>query len=259
MSAKTANTFPVRKFFGFFCRISHLIRIDMDVAPGTDNCSAKKKTYSCDQCDVQFSSRPGLWRHNKNIHPTTAAMKSRTPKMKCGLCEELLFTQIDVCGHVSSVHSLPAAVQDDEFSSTKEFELWKKTEEDKKRCHFVKRQCDTQLNSSSSYFYCHRSGEYSSKGKGIRAPRKNISNRTGFQCTAFITARTDSNGRVYVQYCFYHYGHKNEIDRLPLPQSTRDEIAIHLMDDRSPDWIMMKLRGEFKNSFDFLSEFERIE
>ena len=99
---------------------------------------------------------------------------------------------------------------------------------------------------SNKSIYCHRSGEYIPEGEGKRVPRHNVSDRCGFQCTAFAFTQTDTaTGVVTVTYCLKHYLHDNLLSRLPLPQESRQRVKELLENgtdiDQIPDTIRCKL------------------
>lgn len=215
----------------------------MDINNSTTEPSSNNgKKYFCDVCNVEFSSRSGHWKHNQKLHPEKAASNTRIPKMKCGLCDQLFLSQVDICNHLTSVHTLPMTVQDKEFRSLADFDAWKKEEEEKGRFQFVKRHS----NAASGYacYYCHRSGTFKTKGKqDRRAPRHDTSKLCNFQCSAFITLRITDSGTIYIQYCLSHYGHDHELKRLRVSQAVRDDIANQLMDERDTSFILRNIGG----------------
>lgn len=195
--------------------------------------------YFCELCNLKFGFSNTLLRHNKNKHPDLFPAKVYQPTLPCGLCDTLFLAQVDICKHVSEVHSIKADVQDIEFDSVADFEKWKKVQEEKGSCLFTKRKQNRLAKGAvSDYFYCHRSGEFKSESKGIRAPRHHVTNRSGFQCSAFMTSKINSDGHVFVSYCIDHYGHDSLLVRLPLPDSTREQVKTLLIQERSPEFIL---------------------
>lgn len=143
--------------------------------------SESSTPFRCSICipNITYKSKSGFWEHNKKYHEDVLANKTRQATMSCGLCDKSFLSQLDICNHVSESHSIKAKVCDIEFNSIKEFELWKAKNEEKKNCVFTRRTAEKR--NTTSYFYCHRSGNFNSESKGKRAPRHNQTNRIGFQ------------------------------------------------------------------------------
>ena len=104
---------------------------------------------------------------------------------------------------------------------------WKTVEERMSKSWFVKQRADrTSKNHKTSWFYCNRTGHYSTRGEGKRSLKSQGSSKIGCSCPAFITARTDGvTGEVEVEYCLHHVGHRREIAYTQISAEMRSTIA----------------------------------
>ena len=66
------------------------------------------------------------------------------------------------------------------------------------------------------YYYCNRTGYYSSRGEGKRRLEIQGTSKCGMHCTAYIRAKKYSSGEVSVEVCGQHI-HKNPVGQLHLP------------------------------------------
>lgn len=95
-----------------------------------------------------------------------------------------------------------------------------KDESAKERCNFVTHRSS----SKKRYYYCHRSGPSRSRSQGIRLPKAQGSNKTGFFCPALITVEQTGRG-LKVRYQKNHQGHDDNIGHLNLTREER--VMIH--------------------------------
>uniref|UniRef100_A0A1X7T4G0 MULE transposase domain-containing protein n=1 Tax=Amphimedon queenslandica TaxID=400682 RepID=A0A1X7T4G0_AMPQE len=79
------------------------------------------------------------------------------------------------------------------------------------------------------YYYCNRTGTYSSRREGKRKLKILGTLKIGMHCTAFIRAKKYTSGEVVVEGCNHHI-HEAELDHLHLPDSIRAMIAAKLSD-----------------------------
>ena len=106
----------------------------------------------------------------------------------------------------------------------------------------------TGTKGSTQYFYCNRSGYFSSKGKGKRNIKSQGSNKLNTYCTASITVTTDNNtGQILVTTCHTHYGHDKQLGHLTLNEQTRLDIAAKLVQGVSTDHILDRIRESVGN------------
>ena len=120
----------------------------------------------------------------------------------------------DLIEHLNSDHGHDPKTATQTFQSWEIFMKWKVLEEKLSKSWFVKQRADrrTKHHKTCSWFYCNRTGEFSSRGEGKRSLKSQGSSKTGCSCPAFITTRTDGvTGEVVAEYCLQHVGHKREI------------------------------------------------
>lgn len=67
---------------------------------------SKNSVYCCGICEINYLNASGLWKYNQKFHKDIFDSKVRNPSFKCGLCDELLLTQIKICEHVKRIHSI---------------------------------------------------------------------------------------------------------------------------------------------------------
>ena len=118
------------------------------------------------------------------------------------------------------------------FSALNEFMKWKEDFEENSRSSYVLHcapKCHSDSNYVSYYYYCNRSGKYSSRGKEVRELKIQGSSKIGTHCLAYIRAKKDQDGQIEVEICNYHT-HGQQLAHLPLPLSTRETVAAKLAD-----------------------------
>ena len=91
----------------------------------------------------------------------------------------------------------------------------------------MKQRADrTSKNHKTSWFYCNRTGNYSTRGEGKCSLRSQGTSKIGCFCPAFITARTYCvTGEVKVEYCLHNVGHRREIAYTQISAKMRSTIA----------------------------------
>ena len=87
-------------------------------------------------------------------------------------CEIYRFrTSNELIEHLRSMHNKCIDVIHKSFSALNEFMKWKEDFEENSRSSYVLHcapKCHSNSNYVSYYYYCNRSGKYSSRGKGVR-------------------------------------------------------------------------------------------
>ena len=132
------------------------------------------------------------------------------------------------------------------FSALNEFMKWKEDFEENSRSSYVLHwapKCHSDSNYVSYYYYCNRSGKYSSRGKGVRELKIQGSSKMGTHCPAYIRAKKDQDGQIEVELCNYHT-HEQQLAHLPLPLSTRETVAAKLADGVTISNIFDSIREE---------------
>lgn len=99
------------------------------------------------------------------------------------------------------------------------------------------------------YYYCNRSGFFSSESSGKRQPKALGTTKLNSYCTASITLHKYQNGSLCAEVCSTHYGHSFGLGQLRLPQSARIEIASKLSQGVSVIRILEDIRSSVTDSF----------
>ncbi|KAJ4452348.1 hypothetical protein ANN_03881, partial [Periplaneta americana] len=135
-----------------------------------------------------------------------------------------------------------------EFPTHLDFYSWKRTVEDRDVALFVKTRAEKVLacKSKSATFYCHRSGYYTPKVSPDNRKRElkiQGSSKIDGYCPARMKTIFHDDGRVLVEYCATHVGHKNELAQLHLHSDERKEIATKIAMKVSYDEILTNVRS----------------
>ena len=118
--------------------------------------------------------------------------------------------------------------------------MWKSKYEEDTNTSLAKA---TGRKGTTDYYYCNRSGYFNTKSKGLRNIKSQGSNKLDTYCTASITVTTDIlTGQLTATICHTHYGHSIQLGHVPLPTSTRMEVAAKLMQGVSTDHILDTIR-----------------
>jgi len=91
------------------------------------------------------------------------------------------------------------------------------------------------------YFYCNRTGKFTSKSKGVRSEKQQGTSKIGQYCTAYIRARQYKSGEVEAEICDHHT-HVKQPAHLPISKPIRDMIAAKLQEGVSPSSIFDSIR-----------------
>ena len=150
----------------------------------------------------------------------------------------------DLIEHLNSDHRHALRTETQTFQSWESFMKWKALEEKKAKSWFAKQRADSRTkHHKTSWFYCNRTGEFSSRGEGKRSLKSQGSLKTGCSCPAFITTQTDGvTGEVHAEYCLQHIGHKREIAFNRISSDMRSRIAGKLAQGVSMNSIMDNIR-----------------
>ena len=133
----------------------------------------------------------------------------------------------DLIQHLNSSHGHDLKIENETFANWDKFVKWKECEEKMGKSWFVKQRGDQRAkHHKTSWFYCNRTGEYESKGKGKRSLKSQGTSKTGCSCPAFITARVDAaTGEVTAEFCLTHVGHRKDIAHSRISKEMRSCIA----------------------------------
>ena len=117
------------------------------------------------------------------------------------------------------------------ISFNTEFRQWKTMFEEETTTSFVKntgKKIDSHGN-EIQYYYCNRSGHYTSKSKGHRKTKTQGTCKLNRYCTALIKTSTDTiTGAVETEVCCTHYGPEIYLAHIRLPDHIRLAISRQL-------------------------------
>ena len=146
----------------------------------------------------------------------------------------------DLVDHLQSQHNTQVQIQKLHFPDVETFKLWKKKEERRTYSNYVQ-QCAPQLYCDKQhwYYYCNRSGIYTSKTKGKRQLKTQGTCKLGERCIAHMKATIHQlTGTVEVQYCSTHHNHEVSLGHIRIPHETQMEIAAQLQQGVTIERIM---------------------
>lgn len=189
--------------------------------------------HQCYICDKTFSCVSTQRRHLRQIHHVeTDDLSFVRKQLRCSICR--VFTCLsshDMNNHLSQSHDIPICIENMVFASLKDFEKWKVALERNTNASFVKRAGAQKLDDGSKYYQyiCSRSGNYSPKGTGKRALKKQGSRKINAYCPAKINMKhfTD-DGFILIEFNATHCGHQMEIHHLNLTEGDKQALANNL-------------------------------
>ena len=150
--------------------------------------------------------------------------------------------------HLRNTHNKDIEMLEKDFESLSAFLVWKGEEEKRHNSSYV-RQCAPQTTSSGTvkrhYYYCHRSGKYSSKATGSWHLKVQGSCKVGDVCTAHIKVSHNLiTNAVHVEYCFTHHSHETNLAHLKMPDDLKTMIAAKLQEGVSEKKILDDIRDD---------------
>ncbi|KAK6043163.1 zinc finger, C2H2 type [Cooperia oncophora] len=214
--------------------------------------SQGKQVEMCNECGAAFSTRRGLTIHLNSKHrgtvdvARTAEQESRTPTLKCCLCEGAFKTQEELSQHCGREHTEDSERPQDytvhrmSFSSSEEYKEW------------FGRMCEVHCssffcrssgaNQKKLFMRCNRCGEGRSQGE----QRIRITKKVHPYCSAFANVHFNEDDTVSVVACFGHIGH--DLDPALL-RWTDDQIEYLklMLQEFSTDYIVHKMRKDHES------------
>ena len=216
--------------------------------------------HTCNFCEKQYNQRSSLSRHVKNEH---GGYKENAGTIICSEnnCKERLVRVVvnqapamilnilyrfisvdDLINHLKSSHNKVINVTTKTYPDLHSFMDWKEEFELKTSSSYVLHSSPKQrVNCTCYYYYCNRTGTYSSRGEGKRGLKIEGTSKIGMHCTAYIRAKKYVSGEVIVEVCNHHI-HEAELAHLHLPDSIRAMIAAKLSDGVTISTILDSVR-----------------
>lgn len=155
-----------------------------------------------------------------------------------------LQTTQDLIEHLNSCHGYSLQIEKETFKSWNEFVKWKETGKRMGESWSVKQRGDKRAKHHKTFwFYCNRTGDFQTKGKGKRALKSQRTSKTGCSCPAYITARTEvSTGQVTAEFCISHVGHRKDVANTRISKDMHSCIAAKLAQGVNMNAIMDLIR-----------------
>ncbi|KAK6057786.1 zinc finger, C2H2 type, partial [Cooperia oncophora] len=227
-----------------------------------------RKKIMRNECGAAFSTRRGLTIHLNSKHrgtvdvARTAEQESRTPTLKCCLCEGAFKTQEELSQHCGREHTEDSERPQDytvhrmSFSSSEEYKVGNHIYDRYSQKEWFGRMCEVHC---SSFFCrssganqketvyellcrCNRCGEGRSQGE----QRIRITKKVHPYCSAFANVHFNEDDTVSVVACFGHIGH--DLDPALL-RWTDDQIEYLklMLQEFSTDYIVHKMRKDHES------------
>lgn len=188
---------------------------------------------NCELCDRPFNRMSNLKRHWKRVHNNCEFPKygkSRSVVVQCSSCNLSLNNFNKFKEHQEKVHDIIFKTEILEFKCVEDFKHWKTNVEEQDIVKFVKhRGVKTCPDKKIEYFQCNRSGFYESSVSCPEKRRREMKIKGSSKINAFCPARIKTeffnDGKVNIEYCSTHIGHKLELAHVTLSDENRIEIA----------------------------------
>ena len=171
----------------------------------------EKFTHKCLVCEKEFSESSNLFRHMRQRHSTNDddIFMGRN-KPSCPLCGSRFMSKPRLEIHLSTIHKIQLFFEMSEFKCMEDFLNWKKEIEEKSASIYVKKGGTrfAKGKKKKTYYYCHKSGTFSTSGKGLRKLKKLGSNKIDSTCPSMMKVVEDED-KVVVEFCATHVGHES--------------------------------------------------
>ncbi|XP_066156984.1 uncharacterized protein [Euwallacea fornicatus] len=197
----------------------------------------------CDVCGKEIPSFPcglrELQRHQKFAHQSWGP--SKRPNIKCQEegCPFWCYKLKAFRSHLENDHSLKQEMEELWFRDSREFELWKSSEELQTSSRWVRTGGKTDK-LVTIHYYCHRTGRVRLTSK--RKKQNLNSCKLNNYCTSTISLINSPQG-IKVHYYPIHYGHDSQLNSTSLSVDVKDVIALELMKGKSVSEVFSALKG----------------
>lgn len=186
--------------------------------------SRKLSAFKCNTCHKNYSLENDLRQHQRREHGERSYKRKL---LRCPVCECEVPSGKCLSEHLAVEHEMQLKCEDLNFSSFADFQNWKHEVEKSTHSSYV-RNCSSKVavdNAVSHYYYCHRSGHFTSNGKGIRHLKLQGSNKISAMCPAKMKVIQAEDGTCVVKFVSTHIGHENDLSHLNLSLQEKDSIA----------------------------------
>ena len=133
-----------------------------------------------------------------------------------------------------------------DFKTIKDFEAWKTEYEENLRCRYVIKSgmLKNKVGANVTYWQCNRSVFYKCKRQGKRKTKSSGTTKIDNNCTATLKVVYHDNNSLTVCADHTHYGHKKELQHVPLSHRVRRELASKLHRGMSKENILDEVRNQ---------------
>ncbi|XP_050499306.1 zinc finger protein 596-like [Diabrotica virgifera virgifera] len=242
-----------------------------------DHIMNTSKVVKCSICKKTFSTSSNLKKHAKKFHPDTVLvesyyknskhfnftcecgrnfnhirhLKSHRRKVhldeqnnilqrKCPLCDFSAREKSSMLEHFQKEHNICVDSKEYTFSNIQQFEKWKTDLETKSCSRYIKKA--KSVVSNSSYYCCHRSGNYTPKDDRVRRLKGQGSNKINAYCPASIRLIKNISGSCTVTLIDTHVGHDFDLEHLQLTDLERKDLAVKIASGMNFDEIIQQIK-----------------
>ena len=204
--------------------------------------------HKCVICEKNFSISSNLYQHMRNIHGVKPVFPNNLAT--CSLCNIKLKSNNSYEQHLDTIHDIKLIKSELQFNTYEEFKEWKKNLEKTTNAEFVQKcGAKRKQNGKVIYFYCHRSGIFTSKGTGERCLKQHGSNRIDSNCPSKIKV-TEKENKVDVEFIETHVGHKCNMGKLHIAEDEKLRICSQLQMNIPISKILDDIRESYNEDFD---------
>lgn len=183
--------------------------------------------HKCKECNKKFNRLRDLKYHEKKHHNSmSVATPFSSSSHQCSLCH-FQAPKVDLLVHFKTEHDIEIKSEHMDFGTFEEFLEWKNNMEANSRSRFVQKtgKFSTKDNNKTVIkYFCHRSGNFFSKGKGLRHLKTQGSNKINGFCPASLKIEIGKD-KCKIIFISKHVGHENDLGHLSLTLAERESLV----------------------------------